>query len=156
MAEKIYELPNGKKYALDLDNPEHYAWLEEAAKEAPENTVGRQLGLTARSAVKGVAAVPGIMADAVTGVYNTAADKLNFGGFRFPQTQSALDSLLSKAGLPEPYGKLETLVSKGTEAGFGAGGLAGMAKNAPAGLAALGENVGGQVAAATAGALGAE
>lgn len=156
MAEKTYQLPNGKKYSLDLDNPEHYAWLEEAAKEMPENTFGRQLGLTARAVVKGVSAVPGIMADAATGVYNTAADKLNLGNYRFPQTQVALDDLMMKAGLPEPQGKVENLVAKGAEAGFGAGGFGAMAKNAPAGLSALNQNLGGQISAAASGAMGAE
>jgi hypothetical protein len=156
MAEKIYQLPNGKKYSLDLDNPEHASWLEEAAKEMPENSVGRQVGLTARAAVKGAATVPGMMADAVTGIYNTAADTLGIGSFRFPQTQVALDRLLSAVGLPEPQGKLENVVAKGLEGGLGALTFGGIAKNAPAGLSALGEKLGSQAVAASSGAMGAE
>jgi len=157
VAAKVYELPNGKRYELDLDNPEHAAWLEQAAKtEQAPNSVGRQLGLTARAAVKGVAAVPGVMADAVTGLYNTAANAVGADGFRFKETSGALDSALDSLGFPRPQDKIEQVVQAGTSAGFGAGGLAGVAKNAPAGLAALAQNPGAQALSATGGAAAAE
>jgi hypothetical protein len=154
MAEKTYQLPNGKKYALDLDNPEHYAWLEEASKEMPENTVGRQLGLTARAAVKGVAAIPGMLADAVTGVYNTGANAIGAKGPRFKQSSVALDELLTGLGLPEPVGKVENIVQQGAQAGFGAGAM-GAASKIPS-LAPFAEKIGGQVSAATAAGSAAE
>lgn len=86
--------------------------------------VGRQLGLTARHAISGAAALPGVAADAVSGVVNTGLDAaLGKGnGFRFQKTQHALDNVMNRAGLPQPENAVERVVGDATSALAGAGG----------------------------------
>lgn len=106
MAEKVYQLPNGKKYALDLENPEHAAWLEEAAKEGRSTgqEVGRQLGLTARAGVNAIMGLPAMLADAITGPINAAA------GTHIPAQLPAVNRALTSLGLPQPENGLERVV----------------------------------------------
>lgn len=88
--------------------------------------VGRQVGLTARHAVNGVAALPAMAADAVAGVANKGLDvAMGEGkGFRFAKDQGkALDSLMSRAGFPEPENAQERVVGDATAALAGTGGM---------------------------------
>lgn len=75
--------------------------------------VPRALGLNARAAIKGVAAIPAMLTDGVGAAYNIAADAMpgDGRGFRFGLTMPALDSLLTKAGLPEPNTPTERVAS---------------------------------------------
>lgn len=106
------------------------AQAQAAAPATPERSlvqqVGRQVGLTARHAVNGVAALPAMAADAVAGVANKGLDvAMGEGkGFRFAKDQGkALDSLMSRAGFPEPENAQERVVGDATAALAGTGGL---------------------------------
>lgn len=87
--------------------------------------LGRQVGLTARHAITGVAAIPAMAADAVAGVANKGLDvAMGEGqGFRFPKQAQALDNALTKAGLPQPETAQERWVGDATAALAGTGGL---------------------------------
>ncbi|MDP9895388.1 hypothetical protein J2W32_004486 [Variovorax boronicumulans] len=97
--------------------------------------VGRQVGLTARAAVKGALSIPAIASDAVTGVINTGLDAARGegNGFRFQRVGAAADNLMSGAGLPEPKDATERVVQDvasgmlGAATGAGAGQLAAQA-----------------------------
>ena len=95
-------------------------------KETANSDIASQAGLALRAAVKGGAAIPAMLADAVTGPLNFAQDKL-IGpgrGIRFQQALPALDRALTDAGLPEPDTPTQRIVSKGVELGAGAGAAA--------------------------------
>ncbi|GKS91228.1 hypothetical protein [Acidovorax sp. SUPP2539] len=87
--------------------------------------VGRQVGLTARHAINGVAALPAMAADAVTGVANTVLNKTRGqgNGFRFQKSAQALDDTLTNLGLPTPETAQERVVGDATSALAGAGGV---------------------------------
>ena len=122
-----------------------------AAVQAGETLrdIPRQLGLTARAGIKAVAAVPAMMADAVTGVYNTAANayddlrspsppELVTGkqkGFRFGLSMPALEAALTQAGLPAPANANERVVNDAATMVAGAGGMAAAAGRAAANAA---------------------
>jgi hypothetical protein len=88
--------------------------------------IPRQLGLTARAGVKAVAALPAMASDAVTGVYNAAADAIQGkgGGFRFQQAMPALEAAMSRMGVPEPRNADERVIGDAATMVAGAGGLA--------------------------------
>ena len=96
-------------------------------QQATKNSdLASQAGLTLRAAAKAGAAIPAMLADAVTGPLNFAQDKL-IGpgrGIRFQQALPALDRALTAAGLPQPDTPLQRIVSKGVELGAGAGAAA--------------------------------
>jgi hypothetical protein len=99
--------------------------------------IPRQAGLTLRGTVQGVAALPAMLSDAVTGVANAAADayferraptlgELVTGkqrGFRFQPAAYALGNLMTKAGVPEPANANERVVQDILQTGTAAGGL---------------------------------
>lgn len=108
-----------QQWAASIKTPER-------PKETSNSDVASQAGLALRSAVKGGAAIPAMLADAVTGPLNFAQDKL-IGpgrGIRFQQALPALDRALTAAGLPEPDTPTQRIVSKGVELGTGAGAAA--------------------------------
>ena len=108
-----------QQWAASIKTPER-------PKETANSDVASQAGLALRSAVKGGAAIPAMLADAVTGPLNFAQDKL-IGpgrGVRFQQALPALDRALTAAGLPEPDTPTQRIVSKGVELGTGAGAAA--------------------------------
>lgn len=96
-----------------------------APQRSVAQDVGRQVGLTARHAVSGVAAIPAMAANAVAGAANKGLD-LAMGqgkGFRFPDQAKALDALMTKAGFPEPENAVERVVGDATSALAGTGGI---------------------------------
>jgi hypothetical protein len=115
-------------------------------------SVPRQLGLTARYAAKGVAALPAMAADAVTGLYNTGANLIQGEGqgYRFKQQLPALDAALTRMGLPEPATPNERVVGDAATAMAGAGSMAGAA--GAAGIKALAARPDVQIAGAATGA----
>lgn len=123
--------------------------------------LGRQLGLTARAAVQGVASLPAIASDAVTGVVNKGLDAVEGegNGFRFQRAQEALGNLMDKAGVPKPENATERVVQDVGSAMTGAGTAAKagqvLAKAASPVAAAVGEKLaegaGMQVASGAAG-----
>lgn len=94
-------------------------------KRTAGEDLGRQMGLTVRHAVNGVAALPAMAADAVTGVANTVMDKaMGEGkGFRFQKQAPLLDKTLTQLGLPEPETAQERVVGDATSALAGTGAL---------------------------------
>ncbi|MFN7152936.1 MAG: hypothetical protein ACK4OE_04525 [Acidovorax sp.] len=123
-----------------------------AAPAQPKRSIGaelgRQVGLTARHAINGVAAIPAMAADAVTGVANTVMDKtIGEGqGPRFQKSAQALDDTLTNLGLPKPETAQERVVGDATSALAGGAGVVkvgqALAKNAAAPVArAVGEGL---------------
>lgn len=79
----------------------------------------RQLGLTARAGITGVAAIPAMMAEPVAAALG------------MPPQAEALQGFLTKIGLPEPQGTLERAVQTGAGAMAGTGAQAAAAKGIP-------------------------
>jgi hypothetical protein len=80
--------------------------------------IGRQLGLTGRAAIEGIAALPNIIADPFARMANIT-----------PPSQ-ALSQTLTRAGFPEPGTGIERAVQAGAQAVAGAGGQIGLAREA--------------------------
>lgn len=87
--------------------------------------LSRQLGLTVRAGVNGVAAIPAMAADAITGPINVGLDAVagKGEGFRFKQAGRSLDDALTAAGLPKPENATERVVQDAASAVAGAGGM---------------------------------
>lgn len=90
----------------------------------------RQLGLTGRAVAKGSIAIPGMVADAASGVVNAGLDAVRGpgNGFRFQPTTSALDNIMSGAGVPEPKNAQERVVQDVASGMSGAAGMVGAAQ----------------------------
>jgi len=103
----------------------------------------RQVGLTARAGVKGLAGIPSMMADAVTGVYNAGADAAQGkgAGFRFKPTMQALDDGMTAIGIPAPQNANERVVGDMSSMVLGAGGLVKAAEVAGRGAGAVAKEV---------------
>lgn len=129
--------------------------FEEALQGAPEpaaaapakrsmiDELGRQLGLTARAAVTGVASIPAMMSDAVTGPINSGLDAVagKGNGFRFQPASQALGNIMTGAGVPVPESATERVVQDAASSVAGAGSMVkgGLAlANSAAGPAARG------------------
>ena len=124
--------------------------VEEAMTPPPMPTMGmgnagdllRQLGLTARAAVTGAAAIPTLLSEPIAAITGQ------------PSQAGQLQRLLTQLGLPEPKTAQERVVQDITSAGASVAGPARLASLLPAGVQKfLTENLGTQAAAATAGAL---
>ncbi len=85
--------------------------------------LGRQLGLTVRAGVNGVAALPAMLSDGVTGVVNLGLDAVRGEGkgFRFKRAGAALNDAMSLVGVPEPETATERVVGDVASAMTGAG-----------------------------------
>jgi len=92
----------------------------ENQQQQPSTTgqIGRQLGLTGRAAIEGIAALPNIIADPFA----------RLAGITPPS--EALSRTLTRMGLPEPETGVERAVQAGAQAVAGAGGQIGLAKEA--------------------------
>ena len=86
--------------------------------------LGRQVGLTARAGISGLASLPAMAADAVTGPINAGLDKVagKGNGFRFQPAAQALSNVMTAAGLPVPENATERVVQDATGAMAGTGG----------------------------------
>ena len=115
--------------------------------EQPEETstlgeLGRQLGLTARGAITGLTAIPGMIVDAPVNVANAF-------GANLPLPSQAQQQLMTRMGLPEPQNQLERAVQTGVGAMTGVGAEAALAKALGSqALAPLTQQLGAQTAAA--------
>lgn len=110
-------------------------WLESAPVQTPAiadkpasvqtgevlRDIPRQAGLVARTGLRAATALPGMLADAATGVYNAGADALGAGGFRFKPTRAAVDDLADRLGLPRPKGANERVITDAGEMLLGTG-----------------------------------
>lgn len=109
-------------------DPAAVKW-DEPAPAAPQRStaqeLSRQVGLTARHAVNGLAAIPAMAANAVAGAANKGLDMAvgEGKGFRFPDQAKALDNALTKVGLPQPENAVERVVGDATSALAGTGGV---------------------------------
>ena len=126
---------------------------EQFAVEQPEqdNTKEfvRQLGLTARAGITGVAGLPLMAGDALNLLINKIA------GTQLQMPSQALQPLLTRAGLPEPQGSNERISQEVASALAGVGGTAKLAQTlAPKALGTglLTENMGLQAIGAIGGA----
>lgn len=111
--------------------------------------LARQIGLTVRAGVSGVAAVPAMVSDAATGVVNAGLDAVagDGNGFRFQKAGDALGNVMTAAGLPKPENATERVVQDVAAGMAGAGGFVG-AGNALAGAGgSVAQAVGKQLAA---------
>ncbi len=116
-----------------VTDPAMLAQLEAAPVERslPEK-LGRQVGLTVRAGIQGVTAIPATLANAPAALYNKLADFFSpqpasgqpeDRGFRFPEQQTAIGSLLTKLGLPAPENATERVAGDVAGAMAGAGGM---------------------------------
>lgn len=128
--------PTGKTFSYEeAFSPAPAVNAGAPAAAAPQRTLGqeagRQLGLTARHAINGVAALPAMAADAVGGLANVGLDLVRGegNGFRFPKQAQALDNALTQAGLPQPQNALERVVGDATSAVAGVGGTVALGAN---------------------------
>lgn len=101
--------------------------------------LGRQLGLTVRAGVNGVAALPAMLSDGVTGVVNLGLDAVRGQGkgFRFKRAGAALNDAMSLVGVPEPETATERVVQDVASAMVGAGASVGAGRA----LASAGDEV---------------
>lgn len=90
-----------------------------AAKPSLGSEALRQLGLTARAGITGVASLPAMMAEPVAAAIG------------LPNQAEALQGFLTKIGLPEPQGTLERSIQTGAGAIAGTGAQAAAAKGIP-------------------------
>lgn len=101
--------------------------------------IPRQIGLTARAGAKAVASLPAMASDALTGVYNAAADAAQGQGkgFRFAPALAALDSAMTSAGVPAPRNATERVVNDAASMVASTGGMAKLAERGAQGTAPL-------------------
>ncbi len=109
----------------------------------------RQVGLTARAGVNGLAAIPVMASDAITGPINAGLDKLRGegNGFRFKKAGASINDLMTGAGLPEPQNATERVVGDVAAAMAGAGGFVGAGKALAQTGGAVAKGVGNALAA---------
>lgn len=100
----------------------------EAAPVSEERGVGeelvRQLGLTVRAGAEGGAGALGVFSDPIAALINQALPEDR----QLSTLQSAVSSILTEAGIPEPEGAVERIVNEAAQLMAGAGGTAGTAK----------------------------
>lgn len=100
-----------KKATASLKLPEGFVLDAEQEPRSLTDNLGRQVGLTARSAITGVSALPAIGADALLKIVNAG---IRATGIKIPElpesSMAALERLLSGAGLPEPENATERVV----------------------------------------------
>lgn len=133
--------------------------VSELTKSGGDNQIGRQLGLTARAGVTGVAGLPLLAGDALNTLYNMISEGVKAGtGYslgQLPMASKSAQTLMTQAGLPEPETKTERIVQDISSAMAGVGGTAKLAQAlAPraAGTEILTSNIPAQIAGAVGGA----
>lgn len=109
----------------------------QAAEPSMGSQISRQLGLTARSAIQGIAGLPNFIADPFAELV----------GIKPPS--QALRQTLTNVGLPEPETRIERMAGAGAEAMAGAGSQISLARQAAQQLTSpVSRNVAGQLAQA--------
>lgn len=106
------------RYEVVEDAP-RYEVVEESPSVAER--AGRVAGLGARAAVKGVSAIPSLMADAASELVNLGAKGVG-ADYRMQKPSLALDQLLTKIGLPQPETPVERVSSDVASGMAGMGG----------------------------------
>ena len=125
-----------------MSQPEEATPTEQPEETSMLDDLGRQVGLTARGALTGITAIPGMVADAPVSIANAL-------GANLPLPSEAQQQLMTRAGLPEPQNQLERAVQSGVGAMTGVGAEAALAKAVGSqALAPLTQQLGAQTAAA--------
>lgn len=121
-----------KKVTTSLKLPPGFVLDPEKEPRSLTDNLGRQVGLTARSAITGASALPAIGADALVGLINAGIRATNSKIPELPSsTIAALERLLTSAGLPEPENATERVVydvNKGLASTASTMGIAGAAQ----------------------------
>jgi soluble cytochrome b562 len=152
----VVTAPDGKEYEITAPEgatqeqvlayaQQNYSKPAEKPQRSLAQEAGRQLGLTARAGITGLAAVPAMLAEPVAAGVNLLAGKQVMAS----PTQG-LQNVLTAAGLPEPETGLERAVQTGTAAMAGVPAQAALSGTSAA-LAPLRQNLLQQTAAAGAG-----
>jgi hypothetical protein len=134
MATYEIKAPDGSAWEVNAPDNATEAQVLEYAKsqwqqpKAPENSLGRQVGLTARSAIKGVAGIPAMVGDALFSVGNLAQRAVGMEPTEAPGRSSrALDEVLNKF-LPSPSTPVERVSGEISSAMTGTGAVAGLSR----------------------------
>lgn len=121
------EVPGGSKAApVTFSFEDAQLPASAAPKRSMVDELGRQLGLTVRAGVKGVASIPAMVSDSITPMVNTGLDAVagKGKGPRFQNAGQALERMLSAVGLPEPENSTERVVQDLGSSMAGAGSMA--------------------------------
>ena len=120
------DIPNVGKFEIKSDRElsEQEIISQVQLKTGSEKTggeIGRQLGLTARAGITGVAGLPLMFGEGLNALLNTIA-----GREVFPSPTRAAQQLMTQAGLPEPQTARERVVQDVASGMAGVGGTAAM------------------------------
>jgi hypothetical protein len=144
---------------LSEDEVYRIAVAQATQQTSGDGELSRQLGLTARAGITGVASLPLLAGDALNNLYNLISQGVEKGtGYtldQLPMASQSAQQLMTQAGLPEPRGKQERVVQDIASSMAGVGGAAKLAQTlAPTavGTRMLSENIPIQIAGALGGA----
>ena len=145
------EIPNLGKFEVksdrELSEQEIISQVQQMSSgEKTRGEIGRQLGLTARAGLTGVAGLPLMAGEGLNALLNMIA-----GREVFPSPTRAAQQLMTQAGLPEAQTARERVVQDVASGMAGVGGTAAMLRPLGQAVAPLTERLGMQ----TAGAVGA-
>ena len=145
------EIPNLGKFEVksdrELSEQEIISQVQQMSSgEKTRGEIGRQLGLTARAGLTGVAGLPLMAGEGLNALLNMIA-----GREVFPSPTRAAQQLMTQAGLPEAQTARERVVQDIASGMAGVGGTAAMLRPLGQAVAPLTERLGMQ----TAGAIGA-
>jgi hypothetical protein len=144
---------------LSEDEVYRIAVAQATQQTGGDGELSRQLGLTARAGITGVAGLPLLAGDALNNLYNMISQGVKQGTGvnigQLPMASQSAQQLMTEAGLPEPRGKQERVVQDIASSMAGVGGAAKLAQTlAPTavGTKMLSENIPVQIAGALGGA----
>jgi hypothetical protein len=144
---------------LSEDEVYRIAVAQATQQTGGDGELSRQLGLTARAGITGVAGLPLLAGDALNNLYNMISQGVKQGTGvnigQLPMASQSAQQLMTEAGLPEPRTKQERVVQDIASSMAGVGGAAKLAQTlAPTavGTKMLSENIPVQVAGALGGA----
>jgi hypothetical protein len=144
---------------LSEDEVYRIAVAQATQQTGGDGELSRQLGLTARAGITGVAGLPLLAGDALNNLYNMISQGVKQGTGvnigQLPMASQSAQQLMTQAGLPEPRTKQERVVQDVASSMAGVGGAAKLAQTlAPTavGTKMLSENIPVQVAGALGGA----
>lgn len=100
--------------------------LSAAANPQTDNSIGRQVGLTARGAIEGVAALGGLVSDPVAASVNMFLPEED----ELLPLKTAVSQLLTRAGVPEPENRTERIVQEVVQSVSAGGGTVKVAREA--------------------------
>jgi len=150
------EAPDGS--IIELEGPDNatdaqigqaaqaaYALRKTKQHEQPSmlQEIGRQVGLTGRGAIEGVANLASIVTDPITGLANMALP----ADMQMDTVRQATSNILDSAGFPSPRNAVERLVNQAVQGAAGAGGMAAAGRAAQVAAGPVASEVGRMIAA---------